>query len=143
MVTNNINEVTDGVAGVSVTWNVRSWSRGHEFKPRLGWTWGAWYFCPKSYLYQTYVYSLICHRVQHTSQFTPLVLELSLLCGLMSSGEISAHFLQLMPFTILHFRSTRYPSLLGGQRWHDMIGLCSTFTHGQQCDLSTGHPSKW
>ena len=27
--------------GASVTWNVLSWSGGHEFKPR-----GAWYFCP-------------------------------------------------------------------------------------------------
>ena len=45
-------KVTDGlvvIAGVSVTWNVLSWSGGHEFKPRLGWIWGAWYFCPKSY----------------------------------------------------------------------------------------------
>ena len=33
--------VTDGlvvIAGVSVTWNVLSWSGGHEFKPRPGWT---------------------------------------------------------------------------------------------------------
>ena len=44
------------VAGVSVTWNVLSWSGGHEFKPQLGWTWGAWYFCPKSYLNQTYIW---------------------------------------------------------------------------------------
>ena len=48
-------EVTDGlvvITGVSVTWNVLSWSGGHEFKPQSGWTWGAWYFCPKSYLIQ-------------------------------------------------------------------------------------------
>ena len=37
---------------VSVTWNVLSWSGGREFEPRLGRTWGAWYFCPKSYLHQ-------------------------------------------------------------------------------------------
>ena len=49
-----------------------------------------------------YVYSLISHRVQQTSQFTPLVLD-ALLYGLISSGENSAHFLQLMPFTILYF----------------------------------------
>ena len=35
-----------------VTWNVLSWSGGHEFKPWLGQTLGAWYFCPKSYLNQ-------------------------------------------------------------------------------------------
>ena len=49
--------LTDGlvvIAGVSVTWNVLSWFGGYEFKPRPGWTWGAWYFCPKSYLNQTY-----------------------------------------------------------------------------------------
>ena len=50
-------EVTDGrvvITGVSVTWNILSWSAGHEFKPRPGWTCGAWYFCPKSHLNQTY-----------------------------------------------------------------------------------------
>ena len=48
-------EVTDGQvvrAGISVTWNVLSWSGGHEFETCLGRTWGAWYFCPKSYLNQ-------------------------------------------------------------------------------------------
>ena len=35
---------TDGQvvkAGVSVTWNVLSWSGGHEFEFRLGGTWGV------------------------------------------------------------------------------------------------------
>ena len=48
---------TDGLvvrAGVSVTWNVLSWSGGHEFEPWSGRTWGAWYFCRKSYLNQIY-----------------------------------------------------------------------------------------
>ena len=51
----SLAEVTDGQvvrAGVSVTWTVLSWSGGHEFDPRAGRTWGAWYFCPKSYLNQ-------------------------------------------------------------------------------------------
>ena len=30
-------------AGVSVTWNVLSWSGGHEFESQSGRTWGAWY----------------------------------------------------------------------------------------------------
>ena len=47
----------------------------------------------------------------------------SLLYGLISSRENATHFLQLMSFTNLHFHSTRYPSLLGGLRWHDMRGL--------------------
>ena len=37
-------EVTDSLvvrAGVSVTWTVLSWSGGHEFEPRSGWTWGV------------------------------------------------------------------------------------------------------
>ena len=48
-------EITDGQvvrAGVSVTWNVLSWSWGHEFEPWSGRTWCAWYFCPKLYLNQ-------------------------------------------------------------------------------------------
>ena len=39
-------------AGISVTWNVLSWSGGHEFAPRLGRIWGVLYFCPKLYLNQ-------------------------------------------------------------------------------------------
>ena len=69
--------VTDGLvvrAGVSVTWNVLSWSGGHEFEPWSGRTWDAWYFCPKLYLNQKYPSFLffllfekmitfcICHR---------------------------------------------------------------------------------
>ena len=42
-------------AGVSVTWNVLSWSGGHEFEPWSGRTWGTLYFCPKSYSNQTYL----------------------------------------------------------------------------------------
>ena len=37
-------EVTDGQmvkAGASMTWNVLSWSGGHELKPQSGWTLGA------------------------------------------------------------------------------------------------------
>ena len=37
-------ELTDGQvvrAGISVIWNVLSWSGGHEFEPRLGQTLGA------------------------------------------------------------------------------------------------------
>ena len=50
---------TDGQvvrAGVSVTRNVLSRSGGHVFEARSGRTWGAWYFCPKSYLNQKYLY---------------------------------------------------------------------------------------
>ena len=49
--------ITDGLvvrADVSVTWSVLSWSGVHAFEPWSGRTWGAWYFCPKSYLNQTY-----------------------------------------------------------------------------------------
>ena len=56
-----LSEVTDCQvvrASVSVTWNVLLWSGGHEFESRSGQTWGAWYFCPKSYLIQKYL--LVC-----------------------------------------------------------------------------------
>ena len=39
-----VRAATDGrvvTAGISVTWNVLSWSRGHKFEPRLGRSWGA------------------------------------------------------------------------------------------------------
>ena len=64
-------EVTDGLvvrAGVSVTWTVLSWSGGQShwwpsgYSRRFSYmtctvmirSWGAWYFCPKSYLHQKY-----------------------------------------------------------------------------------------
>ena len=63
--------------------------------------------------------------------------------SLISSEESSAQFQQLMPFTILQFLFHQvYPSLLGGQRWHDMRGLPKTSTHGWQCDSAlVTHPS--
>ena len=65
--------------------------------------------------------------------YTPGIGTLSLLYGLISSGENSAHFLQLMPFTIFPiFRSTRHPSLLGGQRQYGMTSLPDTSAHDQQ-----------
>ena len=60
-------EVTDGnvvKAGVSVTWNVVSWSGGHESESQSGRNWGAWYFCPKSYLNQN-IYSVNVIRFPH------------------------------------------------------------------------------
>ena len=57
----SVRVVTDGQvvrAGVSVTWYVLSWAGGHEFEPRSGQTWGAWYFCPKSYLNQNITVNL-------------------------------------------------------------------------------------
>ena len=67
--------LTDGQvvrAGVSVTWNVLSWSGGHEFEPRSDRTWGAWYFCPKSYLNQNLIitdllYGVPCNCLLHLS----------------------------------------------------------------------------
>ena len=70
-----------------------------------------------------YVYSLISHRVQQTSQFTSLVLELSLVRSHLLWGEFSAIFCSYSHSQFSIVRSTRYPSLLGGQRRHDMKGL--------------------
>ena len=79
-----------------------------------------------------YVYSLVSHRVQQTSQFTPLVLELSF---------IRSHLWEeLSTFSAIHnSRSTRVPSLLGGQTRH-MKGLPNTSTHSVPPALVT-HPT--
>ena len=56
---------------VSVTWNVLSWSGGHEFEPRSGQTWGTIYykyFCPKSYFNQN-IKSLTAKWSEQTSQW--------------------------------------------------------------------------
>ena len=85
-----------------------------------------------------YVYSLDIpfSRVQQTAQFTPLVSELTLIRSHLLWGEFSAfsaandisqcHFtFHNSPF----FRSTRYPSLLGGQRRLVWEALPNTSTH--------------
>ena len=78
------------------------------------------------------VYSLKSRWVQQTLQFTPLVLKLSLIRFHLLWGEFSAFSAAITPFTIFsNFCSTRYPSLLGGQRYerYGMRGLPNTSTH--------------
>ena len=69
------------------------------------------------------VYSLKCPWVQQTLQFTPLVLELSLIRSHLLWGEFSAFSAADAIHNFSSFCSTRYPSLLGGQRRHDMRGF--------------------
>ena len=59
----------------------------------------------------------------------------TLFYSLISSGENSAfaHFVAAIANHYILACSTRYPSLLGGQRWHDMRSLPNTSTHGCQC----------
>ena len=63
----------------------------------------------------------------------------TLLYGLISSGETSVHFLQLMPFTISNVCFTRYPSLLGGQWQYGIGSLPDTSTHDRQCESRPRH----
>ena len=60
-----------------------------------------------------YVYSLISHRVQQTSQFTPLVLELFLIHSHLLLGEFSAFSAANMAFIILHFSFHQVPITAG------------------------------
>ena len=62
----------------------------------------------------------------------------SLLYGLISSGENSAHFLQLMPFTILQFLFDQVR--LGGERQYGKRSLPDTSAHDQQWE-SNQRPS--
>ena len=73
---------------------------------------------------------LRCVIVQQTLQFTPLVLELSLIRSHLLWGEFSACSAADAIHNFSNFHSTRYPSLLGGQRRHDMLEvLPNTSTH--------------
>ena len=77
-----------------------------------------------------YVYSLISHRVQQTSQFyIPGIGTLSCTVSF-PLGRIQRIFCSYCHSQFSIVRSTRYPSLLGGQRRHDMKGLPNTSTHG-------------
>ena len=58
---------------------------------------------------------LRCVIVQQTLQFTPLVLELSLIQSHLLWGEFSACSAADAIHNFSNFHSTRYPSLLGGQ----------------------------
>ena len=69
------------------------------------------------------VYSLKSPWVQQTLQFTPLVLELSLIRSHLLRGEFSAFSAADVIHNFSNFRSTRHPSLLGGQRRHGMRGF--------------------
>ena len=57
-----------------------------------------------------------------TLQFTLLVLELSLIRSHLLWGEFSAFSAADAIHNVSKFRSTMYPSLLGGQRRHGMRG---------------------
>ena len=76
--------------------------------------------------------SLISLWVQQTLQFTPLVLELSPLWSHLLWGGFSAFSAANAIHNFPIFRSTRYPSLLGGQRQYGMRSLHDTSTHDQQ-----------
>ena len=69
------------------------------------------------------VYSLKSPWVQQTLQFTPLVLELSLIQSHLLWGEFSTFSAADAIHNISNFRSTKYPSLLVGQRRHGMRGF--------------------
>ena len=86
-------------------WNVLSWSGGHEFKPKSGWTWGAWYFCLKLYLNQKY---------------TVLMQSVCLHCRLFEFHQLSGHIrktnsnwiaLCRNTFDGLHFMSSCQPCI--------------------------------
>ena len=69
------------------------------------------------------VYSLKSPWVQQTLQFTPLVLELSLIRSHLLWGEFSAFSATDAIHNFSNFHSTRYPSLLGGQRRYGVRGF--------------------
>ena len=87
-----------------------------------------------------YVCSLISHRVQQTSQFTPLALELSLIWSHLLWGEFSvfsaANAIHNSPFYVPPGTHHCWVDR-GGMIWE----ACPTPTHGLQRDSSTGHPS--
>ena len=98
------------------------------------------YLHPLNVNVNVFVYSLMSPSVPHTSQFTPLVFEHSNTVS--SPLWMTQHLLTLLQLyaiiTIELSSSTRYPSLLGRHRCHDIRGL-----HGRQRDLSSGanHPN--
>ena len=78
-----------------------------------------------------YVYSLISLRVRQILQFTPLVLEISVIWSHLLWGEFSACSPGNATLNFPIFRSNSYPLLLGGQRQYRMGSLPDTSTHGQ------------
>ena len=75
------------------------------------------------------VYSLKSPWVQQTLQFTPLILELSLIRSHLLWGEFGAFSAADAIHNFSNFRSTRYPSQLRGQRQHVYERFCPTPLH--------------
>ena len=79
-------------------------------------------------MWKVYVYTLISLEFSRLHNLHPWYWN-SLLYSLISSGEKSAHFLQLMPFTIIHFSFHQAPIIAGwtelGMIWED----CPTPLH--------------
>ena len=71
---------------------------------------------------------------------TPLVLELSFIRSHLLWGEFSAFSAANTIHNFSNFRSTRYPSLLGGQRRYGMKGCCPTplYTRSACCVVYWG-----
>ena len=96
------------------------------------------------------VYSLKSLWVQQTIQFTPLVLELSLIHSHLLWGEFSTFSTTNASHNFPIFHSTRYPLLLGGLRQYGMRILPDTSTHDQEwesnptpSDLKSNALSTW
>ena len=102
-------------------------------------TLSMWYKMAALFFLSRYKCKCSCLQSGYSCEFSRLcILHLwywnTLISDLISSGENSAHFLQLGPTTtILHFfRSTGYPLLLVGQRQYGMRSLPDTSTHDQR-----------
>ena len=75
------------------------------------------------------MYSLISYWVQQTSQFTPLVLEFSLILSRLLWGEFSAFSAADAIHNSPFFRSTRYPITVGWTECSTIWETCPTPLH--------------
>ena len=86
------------------------------------------------------VYSLKSPWIQQTLQFTPLVLQFSLIWSHLLWAEFSAFSAANAIHKFPIFHSTSYPLLLGGQRQYGMRSLPDTSTHDQQWESNPRYP---
>ena len=76
--------------------------------------------------------------------YTPGLGTLSYRNTIIPSWEKLGHFRQLMPFINIHFSFHQVPITAGWTEvQHNIRSLPNTSTHSQQCNSSTGHPSKY
>ena len=146
-------EVTDGQVvrrGVSVSWNILSWSGGHELESRSVRTLGAYNFCPKSYLNHKNILNwcdnLLLHDIR--TSMLPVCLQRAKLCYSLTSSILPEQGVPLHKKATIHQVTTMLATsenvLFPGHNHLLTTGTDDTSLAGTQLIIKVlGHQHQW